>query len=146
MAAAAQVFAIPELFEAILLQLPLPDLLLSQSVNITFRDTIKGSVRLQRALFFRTTQPASSSAIQAPHKGSINHLLLQLSTSKNGHDLLHPQSKLNLGRWSEFQPLHDAIWFGDELLELATSHTASSITPSWLDMHLRQASMPLTIV
>ncbi|KAK4954159.1 hypothetical protein LTR10_007587 [Elasticomyces elasticus] len=52
------VFETTELLEAILLQLPLDGvvgmrtLLLSQRVNRTFRDTIKDSVVLQRALFF----------------------------------------------------------------------------------------------
>ncbi|KAK5683821.1 hypothetical protein LTS10_003684 [Elasticomyces elasticus] len=52
------VFETTELLEAILLQLPLESvvgmrtLLLSQRVNPNFRDTIKDSVVLQRALFF----------------------------------------------------------------------------------------------
>ncbi|KAK5746190.1 hypothetical protein LTR17_000924 [Elasticomyces elasticus] len=52
------VFETTELLESILLQLPLDDvvgmrtLLLSQRVNRLFRDTIKDSVVLQRALFF----------------------------------------------------------------------------------------------
>jgi hypothetical protein len=49
---AAHVFAVPQLFEAILLQLPLSDLLLSQRTSQVFRDTICDSIKLQRALHF----------------------------------------------------------------------------------------------
>lgn len=50
--AASQVFHLPELLEVVLLNLPQRDLLLSQRVARSFRHTIQGSVRLQRALFF----------------------------------------------------------------------------------------------
>lgn len=56
---AAEVFAIPELLEQILLELPNQDLLLAQRTNKTFRDAILGSRRIQRALFFRTSAPSS---------------------------------------------------------------------------------------
>ena len=49
---AEQVFRLPELLEIILLYLPQKDLLLSQRVARSFRRTIQGSVRLQKALFF----------------------------------------------------------------------------------------------
>lgn len=41
----------PELFELILLQLPMKDLLLAQGISRHFKETIRGSVRLQRQLF-----------------------------------------------------------------------------------------------
>ena len=47
-----QVFLLPEILETILLYLPQRDLLLSQRVSRNFQDTIDGSIRLQRALFF----------------------------------------------------------------------------------------------
>lgn len=47
-----EVFAIPELLETILLELPAKDLLLAQRVNTTFRDAINNSIKIQRALFF----------------------------------------------------------------------------------------------
>jgi hypothetical protein len=50
--AAHQVLHLPELLELILLYLPQKDLLLSQRVCRSFRYTIEGSLRLQRALFF----------------------------------------------------------------------------------------------
>ena len=51
-AISAKVFAIPELLEAVLLELPLEDLLLVQRVNTNFRDVISRSVYLQRRLYF----------------------------------------------------------------------------------------------
>lgn len=53
MSAESRVFALPELLEAILLHLPLVDILLAQRVDRTFRDGIKASPALQKALFLR---------------------------------------------------------------------------------------------
>ena len=53
MAAKSRVFDTPELMEAILLQLPLKDALLSQRVSKQWRNTIVGSTKLQQLLFFR---------------------------------------------------------------------------------------------
>lgn len=50
--AAAQVLATYELLEDILLHLPLRQLLLSQRVNTGFRDVIRRSDKINRALFF----------------------------------------------------------------------------------------------
>lgn len=51
---AARVFAVPELLEAILLQLPPRDLLLAQRADKTFRDSINTSVHIQQKLFFKS--------------------------------------------------------------------------------------------
>lgn len=51
-AASELVFQLPELLEIILLHLSQKDLLLSQRVSRNFRQTVEGSVRLQKALFF----------------------------------------------------------------------------------------------
>ncbi|KAF3939094.1 hypothetical protein ABW19_dt0210186 [Dactylella cylindrospora] len=48
-----RVFAIPELLEQILLDLPMRTLLLSQRVNTTFHTVIKTSSKIQEALFFK---------------------------------------------------------------------------------------------
>ncbi|PPJ58259.1 hypothetical protein CBER1_08272 [Cercospora berteroae] len=53
MAAAAAVFDTAELLETILLQLPMRDIVRAQCVDRTFRDTIKESPSLQRALFLK---------------------------------------------------------------------------------------------
>lgn len=49
--AAIQVFRLPELLEMVLMSLSQKELLLSQRVSRNFRDTVKGSIRIQRALF-----------------------------------------------------------------------------------------------
>ncbi|KAK4539692.1 hypothetical protein LTR36_010455 [Oleoguttula mirabilis] len=59
---AATVFAVPELLEAVLLELPAQDLLLATRVNTTFRNAIGSSVRIQRALFFTPTPVKDSQA------------------------------------------------------------------------------------
>lgn len=56
--AVSQVFGVAELLEAILVELPMRDLLLSQRVSKTFQLTIKGSTKLQRKLFFVPMDPA----------------------------------------------------------------------------------------
>lgn len=48
-----QVFAVTELLDNILLQLPLRNLLLAQRVDCTWRDTIQTSPQIQQAFFFR---------------------------------------------------------------------------------------------
>jgi hypothetical protein len=53
MAAKFKVLSTTELLEAILLQLSLKDVLLSQRVSKEWRDTIVGSTKLQQLLFFR---------------------------------------------------------------------------------------------
>lgn len=53
--AAAAVLSTPELLEAIILELPNTQVFLIQRVNKTFRDVIRGSPSLQKALFLRPT-------------------------------------------------------------------------------------------
>ncbi|KAI5360556.1 Putative F-box domain-containing protein [Septoria linicola] len=55
--AAATVFSTVELLETILANLPTKDLLLSQRVSTTFRNTIQGSIHLRRALYLSPGQP-----------------------------------------------------------------------------------------
>ena len=50
--ATSRVLRVPELLELILLALPQKDLLLSQSISQSFRDTVKRSLHIQRSLFF----------------------------------------------------------------------------------------------
>jgi hypothetical protein len=54
-----RLIGIPELFEAVLLQLPVRDLLIVQRVSRTFKAVIDASPMIQEALFFRA-RPASS--------------------------------------------------------------------------------------
>ena len=50
--AASEVLRLPELLEIILLHLPQREILLAQRVSRSFRESVEGSIRLQRALFF----------------------------------------------------------------------------------------------
>ena len=43
---ASKAFQVTELLEAILLELPIKDLLLAQRINKQFKDTIKGSIKI----------------------------------------------------------------------------------------------------
>ena len=50
-AAAAQVFAVPELLEAILLNLETRELLFSQRINHRVKSVLEGSLKLKQKLF-----------------------------------------------------------------------------------------------
>lgn len=60
MSAAARVFAIAELHENILRQLPMRDLLLAQQVCSSWRDAITTLTLLQQLLYFKTMVASSS--------------------------------------------------------------------------------------
>jgi len=64
--ASTAVFLVPELVEAILLELPPYSLLLVQRVNKTFRDLIDSSVEMQCKLFSQAPSPLT------PHKATRN--------------------------------------------------------------------------
>lgn len=70
--AAAIVFNIPELLEAILFELPALDLPISQAVNKQFKATVERSVKIQRKLFFKTPLSATHGA------ATVNPLLLRI--------------------------------------------------------------------
>jgi hypothetical protein len=56
-----QIFLVPEILEAILLELPIQDLLLSaQCVNHSWKTAIDSSIALQQALFFQPLHTSSS--------------------------------------------------------------------------------------
>jgi hypothetical protein len=79
---ASQVFRIPELLELVLLHLAQRDILLAQRVSRSFRQTIEGSLRLQRALFLAPDWKLeglvfdSWSANSCPHQKPVNNRLL----------------------------------------------------------------------
>lgn len=54
--AAAKVFAVPELLESILLNLPLSRLFTLQRVNSTFKGVIGGSIAIRRRMFLEPSQ------------------------------------------------------------------------------------------
>ncbi|KAI7183706.1 hypothetical protein KC363_g8101 [Hortaea werneckii] len=63
---ATKVFGIPELAEAILLNLPMKDLLFAQLICKDIKDLIDGSTRIQRALFFLPGE-ATSANFESKH-------------------------------------------------------------------------------
>lgn len=73
--ATAKVFHTTELLEAILAEVPNQQLLLRQRTCKNFRDTIRGSLRLQRKLYFAATGSESDALI-------VNPLIDTFSTSR----------------------------------------------------------------
>ncbi|KAK3708984.1 60S ribosomal protein L28 [Vermiconidia calcicola] len=91
---ATEVLNIPELFEAILLDLPPHDLLLAQAVSTVWRDAIKNSSRIQQALFFKQLPPTATTRGQEPILNPFSRSLfgarcsdvgLSLSTETGSH-------------------------------------------------------------
>ena len=72
---------IPELFEAILLELPAKDLLLVQRVSKMWHELILESPKIQEALFFKVRPISSLAAAQQP---VINPLLQQMLKPHRG--------------------------------------------------------------
>ncbi|KAK5119263.1 hypothetical protein LTR85_007877 [Meristemomyces frigidus] len=73
---AAEVFAIPELLESILLQLPAKDLLFAQSICASFRNAIANSIKIQRTLYPKPSPANPEDASAAPRLNPlIRHLL-----------------------------------------------------------------------
>ena len=71
-----KVFAIPELFETILLQLPVRDLLLAQRVSKEWQDMITTSVQIQQALFFKAKPSKTLAANERPELNPFLETLL----------------------------------------------------------------------
>jgi len=87
---AEQVAAIPELLEAILLELPPIDLLFAQRVSTTFRDTIHSSANIRRVLLYEEAAVKDESlTVQPPlinpFIGRIFDLADQGATTGNQH-------------------------------------------------------------
>ena len=76
-----RVFALPELLEAILLELPVKKLLLVQRVSKHWQTTIKASVSIQQALFY-TPKPLSSTT--SKDRPDINPVLNGIIHRVNG--------------------------------------------------------------
>ena len=65
MSAVQKVLGIPELFEAILLQLPMKSLLMAQKISKHWRATIKASKSIQKTLFLLEAQRADQASTDA---------------------------------------------------------------------------------
>ncbi|KAF5877240.1 putative f-box domain protein [Botrytis fragariae] len=96
------VFAIPELLELILLQLPFLDLVRAQMINQSFIDVIESSNLLQRALFFRaspdTSFPRPNPLLQPCH----NAQFLDLRSTQTRCRYLHNPRGRRMADWSKW--------------------------------------------
>ncbi|KAF7921997.1 uncharacterized protein EAE98_008208 [Botrytis deweyae] len=96
------VFAIPELLELILLQLPFLDLVRAQMINPNFYDVIESSNLLQQALFFRassaTSFPRPNPLLQPCH----NAQFLDLRSTQTLCRYLHNPRGRRMADWSKW--------------------------------------------
>lgn len=142
---AAKVFAIPELLEAILLELPTRDLLLAQAVNVGFRDTIKSSIEIRRALFYEQT-PASTSDAQA--KPRINPLINRMyNFGKRGvslHNHLQQCRYMDIGDRGEI--FREACYHLHAPLRSFPPKMTAHSPGSWRDMFMTHPPCPVVIV
>ncbi|KAJ8069376.1 hypothetical protein OCU04_003030 [Sclerotinia nivalis] len=96
------VFAIPELLELILLQLPFLDLVRAQMISQSFYDVIDSSNLLQQALFFRaspaTSFPRPNPLLQPCHNAQFLDLR---STQKQCRYLHNPRGRI-MADWSKW--------------------------------------------
>ena len=83
--ACARVLATTELLEAVLLQLPMCDLLFAQGVSKRFDEVIAGSLAIQRALFFEPEAVDESVAGEKPVPRLTNQLLTLHSLLKTSN-------------------------------------------------------------
>lgn len=91
---------IPELIEAILLELPNQDLLLDQRVCQLWRDTITSSPTIQEKLFYK---PLSISTISPDNPLRINPMLSHLMLQSVPVDCRSGQRSLFSRAWEELQ-------------------------------------------
>lgn len=93
--AAARVFAIGELLEAILLELPIKDLLLSQRINKNCKRAVDSSTRIRKALFLIPGDAEDTNVETVPHgpdltpvkPGPVGRLSAQLAEKCNFREI-----------------------------------------------------------
>ena len=95
------VFAITELLERILLALHPRDLLLSQSVGRTLKDTINHSIRIQQRLIFTPGLHASQTPTESG-TSVINSLLSRAVESSTGR-------KCKIVTYRPYEPIGDDV-------------------------------------
>ena len=130
--AGAQLVVIPELMEMILLELPLKDVLAAQRVNKVFRDTIRDSHKLQKAVFFK------------PIDKTVLHPMSKLSAPPacTSPQVCHANSKK--GDWS-IREQQDPVtkWARQEPKSDETPRTTTlnpfvyKVVPPWLELITR---------
>jgi hypothetical protein len=112
--AATRVLDTPELLEAILLHLPLRDLLHSQRVSCQFQATVTSSPSIQRALFFRANRRKFG-----PQEWDINPLLREAFLPW----FLYPKSEMDLPKFETFEFLD---WNSSEQKQIAYARPEAS--------------------
>lgn len=120
--AATRVLDTPELLEAILLYLPLRDLLHSQRVSCQFQAAVTSSPSIQRALFFRANRRKLG-----PQEWEINPLLREAFLPW----FLYPKSEMDLPKFGTFEFLD---WNSSEQKQIAYARPEAS----WRRMFLIQ--------
>lgn len=126
---AAKVFAIPELLERILIELPIRDLLLSQRVGRHFKATIEGSTKLLQALFLLPAPQQCEAEAHVGPRVKLNPLIAQVTAALNPYP------------WQE-SPYHQAATYHYAAeLRVELNITASDThTASCMRMYLFQCS------
>lgn len=107
--ASVQVLGTVELLEAILLQLPIKDLLLAQLISKHIENTIDGSDSIQKALFFKPADPALVDHNGVPIKPTANPFIFSTKLLENALGASttsdkHSTPPCNLLLWSDTDP------------------------------------------
>lgn len=150
--AAEKVFAIPELLEAILLDLPWHHLFVLHSTNTTFRDTMQHSLKLRRRMHLEYKRPGDDCGIELPESlpQYLECSLIEQLVANNSL-LLGPFELRRRGEEDDFP--RDLVAIHHSLLislrspfqaaSLAIDHDKSDTvvhedepTPSWRDIKL----------
>ncbi|KAI7509240.1 hypothetical protein KC347_g5410 [Hortaea werneckii] len=152
---ATKVFGIPELAEAILLNLPMKDLLFAQLICKDIKNLIDGSTRIQRALFFLPGEATSA------HFGS-KHMSAPFNWLHEGKDLGFPsEGGVNVNPlicryhyskprsyepgWHEFKMRQRAL---DTICSMATRaerDDSVQVVPSCAKMYLTQPPIAIGV-
>jgi hypothetical protein len=142
-----------ELLEAILVELPIRDLLFSQRVCRTFKDTIANSIRLQQALFLAAEPSITEAAQLRLHQLTINPLFD--GPYQNGrlkHSFVLDDGSLRLcqvriGAFWSASPYQASLPINIYLPEAASVLVGNKVhqLDSWRDMYLSQPPNPVWV-
>lgn len=142
-AAATKVFAVPELLENILLNLPISRLFTFQRVNSTFKGVIGGSVAIRRRMFLEPTQ--------IYNREDMNQLLSDLTLRQATYPFV---LRLREDSTAVAGPLIDAelscSWMDNNRTcdgeKIFRSQKASQLIPSWRSIKILQDESGFAIV
>ncbi|KAG4440604.1 hypothetical protein IFR05_003921 [Cadophora sp. M221] len=135
--AMSRVFAIPELFEEILIQLPIRGLLLAQLVCPHWAKTITSSPPLQQKLFFTPNSPHPSKKKETGRSTDpvFNTLLASLFPTFFSHSVWDGWRHACL----TFSGIYAQTWFSDELHRAKVMRADAS----WRRMYPMQPARPV---